>query len=46
MADGSPDRLMATESGAGAKRHVTRVVLGVGPLPAIGIFALILSIAR
>jgi len=46
MTDGTPERLTATEARAGATPHVTRVVLGVSLLLVIGIFALILFIAR
>ena len=46
MTDGSPERLTATEARAGTTPHVTRVVLGVGLLIVIGIFALLLFIAR
>ena len=46
MTDGTPERLTTTEARAGVTPHVTRVVLGVGLLLVIGIFALILFIAR
>ena len=46
MTDGTPERLTGTEARAGATPQVTRVVLGVGLLLVIGIFALILFIAR
>ena len=46
MTDGTPERLTGTEARAGATPHVTRVVLGVGLLLVIGLFALILFIAR
>jgi hypothetical protein len=46
MTNGSPEHLTTTEARAGATPHVTRVVLGVGLLLVIGIFALILFIAR
>jgi len=46
MPDATPERLTATEARAGVTPHVTRVVLGVGLLLVIGIFALILLIAR
>ena len=46
MANGNPEHLTTTEARAGATPHVTRVVLGVGLLLVIGIFALILFIAR
>jgi hypothetical protein len=46
MTDGSPERLTATDARAGATPHVTIVVLGVSVLLIIGIFALILFIAR
>lgn len=45
MTDGTPERLTATEARAGTPRHMTRVVLGVGMLLVIGVFALILIIA-
>ncbi len=45
MTDGTPERLTATEARAGMDPHVTRVVLGVGMLLVIGLFALILFIA-
>jgi hypothetical protein len=46
MTDATPERLTTTEARAGTTPHVTRVVLGVGLLLAIGLFALILFIAR
>jgi len=46
MTDGTPERLTTTEARAGATPHVTRFVLGVGLLLVIGLFALILFIAR
>ena len=46
MTNGSPEHLTTTEARAGATPHVTRVVLGVGLLLVIGIFALILFVAR
>ena len=46
MTDGAPERLTATEARAGTTPHVTRVVLGVGLLLVVGIFALILFLAR
>jgi hypothetical protein len=46
MTDGTPEHLNATEARAGTTPHVTRVVLGVGLLLVIGLFALILFIAR
>ena len=46
MTDEMPERLTATEARAGATPHVTRVVLGVGLLLVIGLFALILFIGR
>ena len=46
MTDGSPERLTATEARAGVTPHVTRVVLGISLLLIIGLFALILFIAR
>jgi hypothetical protein len=45
MTDGTPERLTATEARAGSTPHMTRVVLGIGMLLVIGIFALILFIA-
>ena len=45
MTDGSPERLTATEARAGTTPRVTRVVLGVGLLLVIGLFALILFVA-
>ena len=46
MTDVTPERLTTTEARAGTTPHVTRVVLGVGLLLSIGLFALILFIAR
>ena len=46
MINGSPEHLTTTEARAGTTPHVTRVVLGVSLLLVIGIFALILFIAR
>ena len=46
MTNGTPEHLTTTQARAGATPHVTRVVLGVGLLLVIGIFALILFIAR
>jgi hypothetical protein len=46
MTNGSPEHLTTTEARAGTTPHVTRVVLGVSLLLVIGIFALILFIAR
>ena len=46
MTDGTPERLTATEARAGTTPHVTRVVLGVGLLLVVGLFALILFVAR
>jgi hypothetical protein len=46
MTDGTPERLTATEAEAGATPHVTRVVLGIGLLLVVGLFALILFMAR
>ena len=46
MTDVRPEHLTATEARAGSTPHVTRVVLGVGLLLVIAIFALILFIAR
>ena len=41
-----PEHLTTTEARAGTTPHVTRVVLGVGLLLVIAVFALILFIAR
>jgi hypothetical protein len=46
MTNGTPEHLTTTEARAGTTPHVTRVVLGVGLLLVITIFALILFIAR
>jgi hypothetical protein len=46
MANGTPEHLTTTEARAGGTPHVTRVLLGVGLLLVIGIFALILFLAR
>jgi hypothetical protein len=46
MTDGTPEHLTTTEARAGTTPHVTRVVLGVGLLLIIAIFALLLSLAR
>jgi hypothetical protein len=46
MTNGLPEHLTTTEARAGTTPHVTRVVLGVGLLLVIAIFALILFIAR
>lgn len=46
MTDGTPERLTTTEARAGTTPHVTRAVLGVSLLLVIGLFALILFIAR
>ena len=46
MMDGIPEHLTANEARAGSTEHVTRVVLGVSLLLIIGLFALILFIAR
>ena len=46
MSNGTPEHLTTTEARAGTTPHVTRVVLGVGLLLVIGIFALILFLAR
>jgi len=46
MTNGTPEHLTTTEARAGTTPHVTRVVLGVGMLLVIAIFALILFIAR
>jgi hypothetical protein len=42
----SPEHLTTTEARAGATPHMTRVVLGVGLLLVVAIFALLLSVAR
>ena len=46
MTDATPEHVTATEARAGTTPHVTRVVLGVGLLLVIALFALILFIAR
>ena len=46
MADEQPEHLTTTQARAGTTPHVTRVVLGVGLLLVIAIFALILFVAR
>jgi len=46
MTDARPEHLTTTEARAGVTPHVNRVVLGVGLLMVIAIFALILFIAR
>ena len=46
MNDGKPEHLTTTEARAGATPHVTRVVLGVGLLLVVVIFAIILFVAR
>ena len=46
MTNGTPEHLTTTQARAGTTPHVTRVVLGVGLLLVIGIFALILFLAR
>jgi hypothetical protein len=46
MNDGQPEHLTTTEARAGATPHVTRVVLGVGLLLVVVIFAIILFVAR
>jgi hypothetical protein len=46
MTEGIPEHLTTTEARAGVTPHVTRVVLGVGLLLVVGIFALILFLAR
>jgi hypothetical protein len=46
MTDVRPEHLTTTEARAGVTPQVTRVVLGVGLLLAIAIFALILFISR
>ena len=42
----NPEHLTTTEARAGATPHMTRVVLGVGLLLVVAIFALLLSVAR
>jgi len=46
MTNLTPEHVTATEARAGTTPHVTRVVLGVGLLLVIALFALILFIAR
>ena len=46
MTDATPEHLTTTEARAGTTPHVTRVVLGVGLLLVIVIFAIILFVAR
>ena len=46
MTDGTPEHLTTTEARAGTTPHVTRFVLGISLLLVIGVFALILFIAR
>ena len=46
VTDGTPEHLTTTEARAGTTPHVTRVVLGVGLLLVVAIFALILFLAR
>ena len=46
MTNDRTEHLTTTEARAGVTPHVTRVVLGVGLLLVIGIFALILFLAR
>ncbi len=46
MNNGTPEHLTTTEARAAVTPQVTRVVLGVGLLLVIAIFALILFIAR
>lgn len=46
MTDGTKELLTATEARAGATPHVTRIVLEASLLLVIGMFALILFIAR
>ena len=46
MTEVRQEHLTSTEARAGVTPHVTRVVLGVGLLLVIAIFALILFIAR
>ena len=46
MTDVRPEHLTSTEARAGVTPHMTRVVLGVGLLLVIALFALILFIAR
>jgi hypothetical protein len=46
MTNSTPEHLTTTEARAGTTPRVTRVVLGVGLLLVIGLFALILFLAR
>ena len=46
MNDGNAEHLTKTEARVGVTPHVTRVVLGVGLLLVVAIFALILFLAR
>ena len=46
MTDNRTEHVTATEARAGVTPHVTRVVLGVGLLLVVAIFALILFVAR
>jgi hypothetical protein len=46
MPDNGSEHLTTTEARAGVTPHVTRVVLGVGLLLVVAIFALILFLAR
>ena len=46
MSSNNGEHLTTTEARAGVTPHVTRVVLGVGLLLVVAIFALILFLAR
>jgi len=46
MTDVTPEHLTTTEARAGTTPHVTRFVLGISLLLVVGLFALILFIAR
>ena len=46
MTDNHTEHVTATEARAGVTPHVTRVVLGVGLLLVVAIFALILFLSR
>jgi hypothetical protein len=46
MTDNPTEHITTTEARAGVTPHVTRVVLGVGLLLVVAIFALILFLAR
>jgi hypothetical protein len=46
MNNGNSEHVTTTEARAGVTPHVTRVVLGVGLLLVVSIFALILFLAR